>query len=328
MKTFEEERNGVIIDTFALTDYFSDISSDVEEIPVPSYVIGFDKGAYSQLVLIIDLSFKLYVLHNTKTEEDLKKLEFIAGMLYDFKYICENDQKLKLTFSWTISQLKLAYPLIPLNDDLLLELAYFFWRLIREEDAENRPNPLNLFHLSMRLNDYIAGCGISLLQCMKTISAQKERSIESHPHWDKIEPIFKAYAKELETNPQAKFGVYFYGEQQGRLEGVLREIREWSEAETDKATNYVESESKVSERNYKRWKANFDRWYKRNSKGGKEEQLVACFKKYLWNRVATLDIIKSMSSYIDIREGIPTQENQTILRDLALQLSCKLKKED
>ena len=325
MTEFEKERSTIIADTFALTDYFSDISQDIEELPVPSYMIGMDEKTYAQFVLTVDLSFKLYVLHHTETANELEKLGNLMEILYDCKLICADDQKLKLCFSGTVCQLKLAYPLIPLYDDLLIELRNFFWRIISKKRKENGANPLNLFHLSMRLNDYIAGCSLALQRCIKTISAQKERAIESHPQWDKIKPIFEMYAKELKTNPNAKFGVYFHGKQSDRLEGILREIGEWSEAQVDKETNYVESESKVSERNYKRWKANFDRWYKRNYKEGREEQFVDCFEKYLWNRVTTLDILKSMSSYIDIKEGVAGQDCIKTIRDFVLDLSQRVK---
>ena len=157
-----------------------------------------------------------------------------------------------------------------------------------------------------------------MVQCMKALRAQKERSIESHPQWDKIKPVFEAYAKELETNPKAKFGVYFHGKQADRLEGILRGIREWNDA-----IKY-ESESKASERNYKRWKANFNRWYERNSQEGRVQQLVAAFEKSFWKRTRTEKTVQSITKHLNLQNE---KFDSTVLdefKKLSMELSQKL----
>ena len=320
METLEERCQIALEWAQEESDFFLDLDTKTPESVIPDHLKGNSIDPFIVANLLADVSFKLYILYNTKTEEDVQKLVAYAELLEAFKKFSPKPI-LKTHFRTVIFQLKMAYPVLE-KDTVIHEIRDFFWAILNK-DSEHC-NPLTLFSLSMRLCNLLAENGVAMSQCMKVLQAQKERSIESHPDWNKIEPIFKAYAKELETNPVAKFGVYFYGKQADRLEGILREIGEWSKANTDKETNYVESESKVSERNYKRWKANFDRWYKRNYKGGKEQQLISIFKQSFWKKTAASEIMLSLQKQLHIPEEGVTLTDFEEFRSFSVELSRKL----
>lgn len=314
METLEDRCEFILNWAREETDYFLDFNLETPEKYFPDYLKSLSENPALQAILLADISFKLYILHHTKTENDVQKLRAYTEILMAFRELWP-DPKLKHSFDLVIYQLKIAYPVLE-DDKVLHDIRDFFWGII-EKDSE-RCNPVNLFLLSMRLCNYLAENSVAMVQCMKALRAQKERSIESHPQWDKIKPVFEAYAKELETNPKAKFGVYFHGKQADRLEGILRGIGEWNDAIKD------ESESKASERNYKRWKANFNRWYERNSQEGRVQQLVAAFEKSFWKRTRTEKTVQSITKHLNLQNE---KFDSTVIdefKKLSMELSQKL----
>ena len=327
METFEEEKKAVIAQAFDLNDHFYNLKLKKDDIKIPDYLPKYSDDFLNDYFMLTDISFKQYVLHHTNTEEELNNLKAYCNLLHVFELLYDTPEYHEQIYI-ILFLIKNTYPVLG-NDPVLIELSNYFYNFYR--GAKEELNPLRLFAFAVRLCNHSVENNTAIQRSIKPLDAQKEKSIESHPQWNKIKPIFQAYAKELETNPNAKFGVYFHGKQPDRLEGILREIGEWSEAQVDKETNYVEPDSKVSERNYKRWKANFDRWNERRPKGDKEQQLADYFEKTIWKSVDSKDIIKSMQNRLGIQEEMNNAEVMEKVSQFlsdCLQKSKSIKKED
>lgn len=327
MKTFEEEKKAVIAQAFDLNDYFYNLKIKKDDIEIPDYLPKYSDDSLNDIFMLSDVSFKQYVLHHTNTEEALNNLKAYCNLLHVFELLYDTPEYHEQIYIILVL-IKNTYPVLG-NDLVLIELSNYFYNYYHGSKEEL--NPLRLFAFAVRLSNHLVESNTAIQREIKTWKAHEARSIESRPYWNKIKPIFQAYAEALETNPNAQFGVYFYGKQADRLEGILRETGEWSEAKIDKETNCLEPESKMYERNYKQWKTNFDRWNKRRHNGDEEQQLVDNFEKTLWNYVDSKDIIKSLQNHLNIQEEMKNTEimekSKLFLSDF-LQKSRNIKKED
>lgn len=327
MKTFEEEKKAVIAQAFDLNDHFYNLKINKDDIEIPAFLPKYSDNSLNDLFMISDISFKQYVLHHTNTEEELNNLKAYCNLLHVFELLYDTPEYHEQIYI-ILFLIKNTYPVLG-NDPVLIELSNYFYNFYKGSKEEL--NPLRLFAFAMRLSNHLIENSIAIQREIKPLKAQEARSIESRPYWNEIKPIFQAYAKELETNPNAQFGVYFYGKQPDRLEGILRKTGEWSDAKIDKETNCLEPESKMYERNYKQWKANFDRWNERRPKGDKEQQLADYFEKTIWKSVDSKDIIISMQNRLDIQEEMNNAEVMEKVSQFlsdCLQKSKNIKKED
>ena len=320
MQTFEERRQAIIQRVFLENDYFLDLDTKLPEgVQVPEYLTEFTDNVYLQLNLIADLSFKLYILNHTKNENDLHRAIAYCELLSAFRALCELPNAKKM-FEMTLIQIKMVYPVLG-NDTVLHELRDFFMAIVNRTNA---CNPLKLLCISTRLADHSLGANLAMQRCIKMIHAHKKRSNQSLNCWPEIEKIFQIYASELSKNPDVKFGVYFYGKRDGHLEAVLRKYEEWSPVKYLKKLARNETLSENAERNYKKWKTNFDRWYTKNKKLSKEAELTACFQKYFWNKVSTVENVVSIQKQINPEKKRVDSAALDDLKEMVKQLSLKV----
>ena len=62
-----------------------DLDTKTPESVIPDHLKGNSIDPFIVANLLADVSFKLYILHNTKTEEDVQKLVAYAELLEAFK---------------------------------------------------------------------------------------------------------------------------------------------------------------------------------------------------------------------------------------------------
>ena len=292
MRNLTKEQKYLIKEAIDLTNEFP-MGINKETDKMPDYLKSISLHPEIIAQIIADISFKLYVIHHTRTDKDFLKLQHFCGILDDMKHLL--DTKDRPYFSPILYQLKMAYPLIgddPVLENLDNELLQMRFKKAADITA--------FFAYAMRISSYLAESSFVILKFVQVISAHKAKSIESQPSWEYIEPIFKKCAAQIKPGSSTQeigqiFNSYFYagkGREDDSLEHQLKVHGEWRKKKIIKKLGRFESPTEVTASMRKRHFKNFLTWMDRKGPNrGLEKKIVDSLEKIFWNKKPTQQLI-------------------------------------
>lgn len=234
------------------------------------------------IIKLVDLSFKLYILNHTETETEKQRLDDYCTII---DYMAPITKDRKTTFNGFLFSIRSVYPYLN-DDDILHCYADYFDKIFIYKESVDPSFPV-LY--SARLINYVLFFNNSVIKFSKTFQATDTNRLENQDYWPLIKPIFKNCAKELIDSQKKEtgktFGTYFYGPGNDKLEGILKSQKLWSDSRMIKNQNRKETSQEVSSREYRRWKKNFDSWFKRYQLKtlSPEKMPLYMFEKVFWN---------------------------------------------
>jgi len=274
-KLTKERKKELIKDALEFVNEFPMIINEKTD-KVPNYLKTISLHPEIIFQIFADISFKLYVLHHTETDEDIKKLDHFFMIMDDMKHLLETKDR--QYFSLILMQLKMAYPIID-NDTVLADLENELWQLRFKTGAADITA---FFSYAMRINNYLACSAIAAQQFFQHFAAHQAKYIENQESWEYIGPIFKACAAQIkpEFNVDQRgevFSRFFYGPGDGKLEGQLKKHGEWDQKNGEKDTP-----ARIRIR--KRYLKDFNSWMerKKNANHELEKIMLELLEKTFW----------------------------------------------
>ena len=293
---FTKDQRNLIKEAIDLTNEFPFATLDQASI-VPGYMTKFASHPEILVQIFADISFKLYIIHHTKTDKDFLKLQHFFAILDDMQHLL--DTKDRHYFSLILCQLKMAYPLIG-DDPVLANLDNELLQMRYKKAADITV----FFAYAMKINSYLAEIPLVMQKFVQIIYIHKAKSIESQPSWEYIEPIFKKCAAQIKSGSTTQeigqiFNSYFYegkGKKDDSLESQLKAHGDWSEKKYIEKLGRNEVSTEVAARMRKRHFKNFLTWMDRKGKSDREleEKIVDSLEKTFWNKKPTVQLMMPM----------------------------------
>ena len=276
-----------------INEFPMSINERIEKIPDYFNAISSHPEILAQI--FADISFKLYIIHHTKTDKDFLKLQHFFAILDDMQHLL--DTKDRHYFSLILCQLKMAYPLIG-DDPVLANLDNELLQMRYKKAADITV----FFAYAMKINSYLAEIPLVMQKFVQIISIHKAKSIESQPSWEYIEPIFKKCAAQIKSGSTTQeigqiFNSYFYegkGKKDDSLEHQLKAHGDWEKKCIGKLGR-IEVTSELRARMRKRYFKNFLNWMDRQGFDLElEKKIVDCFEETFWNKKPTEQLMMPM----------------------------------
>ena len=279
---FTKDQRNLIKEAIDLTNEFPFATLDQASI-VPGYMTKFASHPEILAQIFSDISFKLYIINHSKTDNDFSKLSDYVCILNDLKRYA--DPKDLHHFSLVLWQIKSAYPLLG-DDTVLHELSNFFYYL----RVRKKHNIFSLFTYAMRLNSYLTGCSLVIQKFFEVLRIHKARSIEGQPSWSYIGPAFKACAARIKPDFTVNqvgeiFSKYcFYGG--SKLEQQIKDHGDWDIRKGEKP---LDARDRIRKKHFK----NFRNWLKNRENGDLdlEKYLMRFFEETFWNKKSSEQIL-------------------------------------